>query len=147
MACWKRGGGGSCIRAIASTSAERKPLWKKTQRLSRKLARSSDEDQGVRKRVIAGNWKMHMTCAQARDYMASFLPLITDLPDDRTVVLAPPFTAVSTIPSTILRRSTLQCLASSRSVWRCSRVSHPVQPWVCSRSCLPVSTRTTQRPE
>ncbi|MFL2507277.1 MAG: triose-phosphate isomerase, partial [Parasynechococcus sp.] len=51
----------------------------------------------MRRRVIAGNWKMHMTCAQARDYMGVFLPLIEATPDDRHVVLAPPFTAISTM--------------------------------------------------
>jgi triosephosphate isomerase (TIM) len=51
----------------------------------------------VRKAVIAGNWKMHMTCAQARAFAAAFRPLIADLPDDRDVVLAPPFTAIPTL--------------------------------------------------
>ena len=35
--------------------------------------------QGVRRPVIAGNWKMHMTCAQSREFMEAFLPLIADL--------------------------------------------------------------------
>ena len=39
--------------------------------------------QGVRRPVIAGNWKMHMTCAQSREFMEAFLPLIADTPDDR----------------------------------------------------------------
>jgi len=51
----------------------------------------------VRKPVIAGNWKMHMTCAQSRDYMATFLPLLENLPEDRDVVIAPPFTAISSV--------------------------------------------------
>jgi triosephosphate isomerase len=51
----------------------------------------------VRKAVIAGNWKMHMTCAEARAFAARFRPLIADLPDDREVVLAPPFTAIPTL--------------------------------------------------
>jgi len=51
----------------------------------------------VRKAVIAGNWKMHMTCAEARAFAATFRPLIADLPDDREVVLAPPFTAIPTL--------------------------------------------------
>ena len=51
----------------------------------------------MRKPVIAGNWKMHMTCAQARDWMGMFLPLIAELPDDRHLVVAPPFTAISTL--------------------------------------------------
>ena len=40
---------------------------------------------------------MHMTCAQARDYLAAFLPLIAETPQDREIVLAPPFTALSTM--------------------------------------------------
>ena len=51
----------------------------------------------MRRPVIAGNWKMHMTCAQARDYLAAFLPLIAETPQDREIVLAPPFTALSTM--------------------------------------------------
>ena len=47
------------------------------------------------KTVIAGNWKMHMTCAEARAYADAFRPLIAELPADREVVIAPPFTAIS----------------------------------------------------
>ena len=51
----------------------------------------------MRKAVIAGNWKMHMTCAEARAYADSFVPLMADLPGDRVVVLAPPFTAIAAL--------------------------------------------------
>ncbi|MFM7314096.1 MAG: triose-phosphate isomerase [Cyanobium sp.] len=51
----------------------------------------------MRKSVIAGNWKMHMTCAQTREFAAVFRPLIAELPNDREVVLAPPFTAIPTL--------------------------------------------------
>jgi triosephosphate isomerase len=44
-------------------------------------------NQTVRRPVIAGNWKMHMTCAQAREFMAAFLPLVADMPNDRDLVL------------------------------------------------------------
>ena len=50
----------------------------------------------LRKSVIAGNWKMHMTCAEAKFYLEEFLPLIKDIPKDREIVIAPPFTAIST---------------------------------------------------
>ena len=50
----------------------------------------------MRKSVIAGNWKMHMTCAQAKSYLEEFIPLIKNIKDDRKVVIAPPFTAIST---------------------------------------------------
>jgi len=51
----------------------------------------------VRKTVIAGNWKMHMTCAEARAFANAFLPRVADLPADREVVIAPPFTAIPTL--------------------------------------------------
>jgi triosephosphate isomerase len=51
----------------------------------------------VRKTVIAGNWKMHMTCAEARAFADAFLPLVAKLPADREVVIAPPFTAIPTL--------------------------------------------------
>jgi triosephosphate isomerase len=49
----------------------------------------------VHKAVIAGNWKMHMTCAEAQAFAQAFLPLVAHLPTDREVVLAPPFTAIA----------------------------------------------------
>ena len=40
------------------------------------------------KSVIAGNWKMHMTCVEAKSYLQEFLPLIKDIPDDRKIIIA-----------------------------------------------------------
>jgi triosephosphate isomerase len=51
----------------------------------------------VGKSVIAGNWKMHMTCAEAQAFANAFLPLVASLPSDREVLLAPPFTAIATL--------------------------------------------------
>jgi triosephosphate isomerase len=51
----------------------------------------------VGKSVIAGNWKMHMTCAEAQAFSSAFLPLVASLPSDREVLLAPPFTAIATL--------------------------------------------------
>ena len=69
----------------------------------------------MRKPVIAGNWKMHMTCAQAREWMAAFLPLISNTPDDRHLVVAPPFTAISTMAEAA-QGSTLE-LSSQNVHW------------------------------
>ena len=44
----------------------------------------------MRKSVIAGNWKMHMTCAEAKSYLEEFIPLIKKIKDDRKVIIAPP---------------------------------------------------------
>jgi triosephosphate isomerase len=51
----------------------------------------------VSKSVIAGNWKMHMTCVETRDFAATFRPLIADMPKNRQVIIAPPFTAIPTL--------------------------------------------------
>tara|TARA_B100000902_G_scaffold284219_2_gene270200 strand:- start:463 stop:1149 length:687 start_codon:yes stop_codon:yes gene_type:complete len=37
-----------------------------------------------------------MTCAETKSYLEAFLPLIKDIPNDRKIVIAPPFTAIST---------------------------------------------------
>ncbi len=38
-----------------------------------------------------------MTCAQAKQYIQAFLPLVKQTPTDRHLVIAPPFTALSTM--------------------------------------------------
>lgn len=53
----------------------------------------------MRQVLIAGNWKMHMTCAAALRFLEDFLPQVTELPTTRTVVLIPPFTALSSLSS------------------------------------------------
>ena len=53
------------------------------------------------KSVIAGNWKMHMTCAEAQAFASAFLPLVASLPSDREVLLAPPFTAIATLATAL----------------------------------------------
>ncbi len=42
-----------------------------------------------------------MTCASAKEFMEGFLPLFKDLPSDRNVVIAPPFTAISSLATII----------------------------------------------
>ena len=40
-----------------------------------------------------------MTCAETKSYLEDFLPLIKDIPSDRKIVIAPPFTSISTFSS------------------------------------------------
>ncbi len=40
-----------------------------------------------------------MNCAETKSYLCDFLPLIKDIPNDRKIVIAPPFTAISTFSS------------------------------------------------
>src|SRR5207247_5948508 len=49
----------------------------------------------MRRRVIAGNWKMYKTLAETRAFFTSFLPLVASA-KHYDIVVAPPFTAIST---------------------------------------------------
>ena len=49
----------------------------------------------LRQIVLAGNWKMHMTQAETRAYVDSFLPHLDTLHPDRKVLLCVPFTDLS----------------------------------------------------
>lgn len=49
----------------------------------------------MRRRVIAGNWKMFKTLAETRSFFSSFLPLVRSS-RHCDIVVAPPFTALST---------------------------------------------------
>src|SRR5258708_27041775 len=49
----------------------------------------------MRRRVIAGNWKMYKTLVDTRAFFSSFLPLVA-ASKHCDIVVAPPFTAVST---------------------------------------------------
>jgi triosephosphate isomerase len=49
----------------------------------------------VRKIIIAGNWKMHKTQAEAQAFLQEFKPLIEEADEARAVVLCAPFTDLS----------------------------------------------------
>jgi len=49
----------------------------------------------MRRRVIAGNWKMYKTLAETRAFFTAFTPLVANS-KRCDIVIAPPFTAIST---------------------------------------------------
>jgi triosephosphate isomerase len=49
----------------------------------------------MRRRVIAGNWKMYKTRAETRAFFSDFIPLVAKS-THCDIVVAPPFTAIST---------------------------------------------------
>jgi triosephosphate isomerase (TIM) len=51
----------------------------------------------VRKVIIAGNWKMFKTQAEAAEFMQTFLPLTESTPEEREIVLCVPFTDLVTV--------------------------------------------------
>ena len=46
----------------------------------------------MRRPILAANWKMHKTAAEAVEFAEKFLPLVEGVEVD--VVIAPPFTAL-----------------------------------------------------
>ncbi|HXO18243.1 MAG TPA: triose-phosphate isomerase [Candidatus Dormibacteraeota bacterium] len=46
--------------------------------------------------IIAGNWKMHKTAADAAAFLDAFLPMVPTLPVSIEIVVAPPFTSIPT---------------------------------------------------
>jgi triosephosphate isomerase len=55
---------------------------------------NSENATPMRRPVIAGNWKMYKTQAEARAYFAAFAPLVQSA-NRCEVIVAPPFTAIS----------------------------------------------------
>jgi len=50
----------------------------------------------MRRPILAANWKMHMTTAEAAAFASEILPLVADA-GDVDVVIAPPFTALESV--------------------------------------------------
>lgn len=51
--------------------------------------------------VIAGNWKMHKTQAEAQAFLQEFLPLLDTTPEEREVVLCAPFTTLPVLSKSL----------------------------------------------
>jgi triosephosphate isomerase len=68
----------------------------------------------MRRRVIAGNWKMYKTIADTRAFFAAFSPLVADA-NFCDIVVAPPFTAISAAVE--LTRNTKICIAGQNVYW------------------------------
>jgi triosephosphate isomerase (TIM) len=68
----------------------------------------------MRRRVIAGNWKMFKTLADTRAFFSSFLPLVAG-EKNCGIVVAPPFTAISTAVD--LARNSNVAIAGQNVSW------------------------------
>lgn len=67
-----------------------------------------------RRPIIAGNWKMNKTTTEARDLATRLASLVAGV-TDRDIVLAPPFTALSTVADAI--KGTSMALAAQNLFW------------------------------
>ena len=55
----------------------------------------------MRTPMLAANWKMHKTVAEATAFTTAFLPLVAGV-DDAEIVLAPPFTALAAVAASLV---------------------------------------------
>ena len=51
----------------------------------------------VRKKVLAGNWKMYKTQAETLEFLQGFMSQLEETPDDREIILCVPFTDLATL--------------------------------------------------
>lgn len=51
----------------------------------------------MRKKVIAGNWKMYKTQMEASEFLQGFMPHLEDTPPDREIILCVPYTDLFTM--------------------------------------------------
>lgn len=68
----------------------------------------------ARRPLIAGNWKMHKTAAEAVDFVRRFLPLVAGVAD-RDIVLAPAFPALEAVAAAL--KGTQAALAAQDAFW------------------------------
>jgi triosephosphate isomerase len=55
----------------------------------------------ARRPAVAGNWKMHKTAAEAREFLAAFIPLVEPYMGRVDVGVCPPFTALEACASAV----------------------------------------------
>ncbi len=55
----------------------------------------------MRRIVIAGNWKMYKTQAEALEFLQGFIPLLSETPEEREVILCVPFTALVSLSQSL----------------------------------------------
>jgi triosephosphate isomerase (TIM) len=65
-----------------------------------------------RRPLVAANWKMNKTAAEARQFMAEFLPGAADLVADVDIVVCPPYTALH-VASDLARDSQVRIAAQN----------------------------------
>ena len=62
---------------------------------------------------MAANWKMHKTIPDTIGFIDTFITLVRDIPQDREIVIAPPFTALETVCRAFLGRKNLHVAAQN----------------------------------
>jgi triosephosphate isomerase len=81
----------------------------------------------IRRKIIAANWKMHMTQAEATAFVETFLVELGDL-DDIEIVILPPFTAIAKVTEALGQTQTVKVGAQNMHWERSGAFTGEVSP-------------------
>ena len=70
----------------------------------------------MRPKIIAANWKMHKTRAEARDFVKHLTALIGDLPEHLQLLIIPPYTALETTHQAIISENLKNCSLGAQNI-------------------------------
>ena len=81
----------------------------------------------MRKKIIAANWKMHMTLSESEAFITTFLREIDDL-DAVEVVIVPPFTAISKVSELLTQTQNIKVGAQNMHWERSGAFTGEISP-------------------
>ncbi len=81
----------------------------------------------MRKKIIAANWKMHMTQSEAEAFIGTFLREIDDL-DTVEVVIVPPFTAIPKVSALLAQTQNIKVGAQNMHWERSGAFTGEISP-------------------
>ncbi len=81
----------------------------------------------MRKKIIAANWKMHMTESESEAFITTFLREIGDL-DEVEIVIVPPFTAISKVSALLTQTQSIKVGAQNMHWERSGAFTGEISP-------------------
>ncbi len=81
----------------------------------------------MRKKIIAANWKMHMTESESEAFITTFLREIGDL-DTVEIVIVPPFTAISKVSALLTQTQSIKVGAQNMHWERSGAFTGEISP-------------------
>src|SRR5450432_3486463 len=81
----------------------------------------------MRKRIIAANWKMHMTQSEAEAFITTFLREPSDF-DEVEIVIVPPFTAIPKVTELLTQTQTINVGAQNMHWKRSGAFTGEISP-------------------
>jgi triosephosphate isomerase len=81
----------------------------------------------MRKKIIAANWKMHMTQSESEAFVSTFLREIGDL-DEIEIVLVPPFTAIPKVSELLTQTQNIKVGAQNMHWERSGAFTGEISP-------------------